>query len=246
MNDVDAPIIQIRAYRSEDADGTLAVFLAAVIETASADYSPEQIRVWSRPEHRNVTDWHRARSSLNTYVAVVDGEIAGFSDVDRDGHIEMMFVSPRYARRGAAKGLLAVLEEIARERGARRLSADVSITARPFFESQGFVLQAEQHPVVSGVRDDELRDAQGTGLAPDSARHGSANPRDPGELMNPAAEADGLRSRVAVHQWSGISRRRRRTTSTSTSTVSTRSVSATPSNSGSSLRSGSTTAVMRR
>ena len=32
------------------------------------------------------------------------------------------------------------------------LKADVSITARPFFEFYGFTVEAEQHPVKAGVQ----------------------------------------------------------------------------------------------
>ena len=40
----DAPIIVIRPYTPADAADTLAIFLAAMTETAAADYSPEQIQ----------------------------------------------------------------------------------------------------------------------------------------------------------------------------------------------------------
>jgi putative acetyltransferase len=149
---VDSSGIEIRPYRSDDAGGTLDVFLAAVTETAAADYSPEQIKAWSGPEERNEPEWHRARSDRNTYVAVVGDEIAGFSDVSDGGYIDMMFVSPRHARQGVAKALVALLSKLAQEGGARSLTAGVSITARPFFESQGFVVQAEQHPIIGGVQ----------------------------------------------------------------------------------------------
>ncbi|WP_258065505.1 hypothetical protein [Rathayibacter tritici] len=39
--------ITIRPYLECDAADTLAVFLAAVTETAAADYSPEQITAWA-------------------------------------------------------------------------------------------------------------------------------------------------------------------------------------------------------
>jgi putative acetyltransferase len=152
VSQVNSPRIEIRPYRSDDAGGTLDVFLAAVNETASADYSPEQIRAWSGPEERNEAEWHRARSDRNTYVAVLGDEIAGFSDVNDTGYIDMMFVSPRYARRGVAKALLALLSELAEQTQAQSLTADVSITARPFFEGCGFVVQAEQHPMIRGVQ----------------------------------------------------------------------------------------------
>lgn len=44
--------IKIRKYGSEDAIATLAVFLAAVTETAAGDYSFEQIAAWSRSGQR--------------------------------------------------------------------------------------------------------------------------------------------------------------------------------------------------
>ncbi|WP_306418768.1 GNAT family N-acetyltransferase [Arthrobacter psychrolactophilus] len=37
-------------------------------------------------------------------------EPAGFSDVDPNGYIDMMFVAPRFHRRGVAKQLLAHVE----------------------------------------------------------------------------------------------------------------------------------------
>jgi putative acetyltransferase len=143
---------EIRAYRSEDADATLAVFLDAVAVTAAADYSPEQIDAWARAGLRNATDWDRALSDRNSYVAIVGGAIAGFSDVSASGYIDMMFVSSRFARRGVASALLKELETEALTAGAPALSADVSITARPFFERHGFTVEVEQRPVVGGIQ----------------------------------------------------------------------------------------------
>lgn len=144
--------VRIREYQSTDADATLAVFLAAVTETAAQDYTSEQISAWARRGQRDLTEWDRSRSTADTYVAVVDGDIAGFSDVNAQGHIDMMFVCPRYGHRGVGGALLAFLERRARGVGASRLSADVSITARPFFQAHGCVVEAEQHPITAGVR----------------------------------------------------------------------------------------------
>ncbi|WJL96503.1 GNAT family N-acetyltransferase [Microbacterium sp. ET2] len=143
--------VRIRPYRSDDAAATLEVFLDAVTVTAAADYSPEQIAAWARPEERTVAEWDAGRRSRSTYVALVDGEVAGFSDVDPSGYVDMMFVASRFAGRGVATALLAAMEEKARALGATRVSADVSITARRFFARRGFIVHAEQHPVRAGV-----------------------------------------------------------------------------------------------
>lgn len=140
-------MIEIRPYAASDAAGTLAVFLAAVTGTASADYSPEQIRAWAG--ERDVPSWHAAMQRRDAFVATIGGELAGFSDVGPTGWVDMMFVAPRFLRRGVASRLLA--EASARVPATVELSADVSITARPFFEHHGFVVVAEQHPVRSGV-----------------------------------------------------------------------------------------------
>lgn len=108
------PEVAIRPYRHSDAADTMEIFLAAVTETAAANYRPEQIQAWARPEEREVSTWHAAMHARNSYVATVGGESAGFSDVDPYGYIDMMFVAPRYLRLGVAKQLLAHVETYAR------------------------------------------------------------------------------------------------------------------------------------
>lgn len=147
----DGPVVAVRAYDPADAPGTLALFLAAVTETASADYTVEQIDAWADREGRDLGRWDAAMRARGAFVAEIGAELAGFSDVGPDGYVDMMFVAPRFLRRGVARTLLVHGEALARGRGALELSADVSITARPFFESQGFVVEAQQSPVRRGV-----------------------------------------------------------------------------------------------
>ncbi len=87
----------------------------------------------------------------NSYVATVDGAPAGFSDVNSAGYIDMLFVAPRYQRQGVARQLIARVETHARTAQLTELTADVSITARPFFERHGFTVEVEQYPVRGGV-----------------------------------------------------------------------------------------------
>lgn len=94
----EAPVVEVRSYRREDASATLTTFLDAINETAAADFSPEQIAAWARPEQRTVPEWDRAMGSRNSYVAVLDQQIVGFSDVNADDYIDMIFVSRRRAR----------------------------------------------------------------------------------------------------------------------------------------------------
>jgi len=147
----DTQAVVIRPYGHADAADTLAIFLAAVTETAAADYSPEQIQAWARPEARDLPTWHASMQERNSYVATVDGAPAGFSDVNSAGYIDMLFVAPRYQRQGVARQLIGRVEAHARQAQLTELTADVSIAARPFFERYGFTVEVEQHPVMAGV-----------------------------------------------------------------------------------------------
>ena len=97
-------------------------------------------------------EWDRAMQGRNSYVALLDKQIVGFSDVNSEGYIDMMFVSPRHSRRGVASALLTHLHVHARAHGIRGLAADASITARPFFERHGFTVVTKQHPTPAGVQ----------------------------------------------------------------------------------------------
>ncbi|GAA4761546.1 GNAT family N-acetyltransferase [Citricoccus nitrophenolicus] len=143
--------VRIRSYESSDADETLCIFHDAIMVTASADYAPEQIMAWARPDKRDLRGWDRSMLARESYVALLGEQAAGFSDVSAEGYIDMLFVSPRFARRGVARQLLTFLELRARGMSASQLSSNVSITARPFFETLGFHVVAEQHPVTGGV-----------------------------------------------------------------------------------------------
>ncbi len=87
----------------------------------------------------------------NTAVASIEGVVVGFADVDHEGYIDMLFVHPSSGRRGVAAALLAWIETEAARLGATSLLTHASITARPFFGSNGFVVVEERQPIIRGV-----------------------------------------------------------------------------------------------
>lgn len=144
-------LVDIRSYGSADAEATLRIFQDAITITAAANYTPEQLAAWARPGGREISDWDRSMLARRSFVALIDGTVAGFSDVDPEGYIDMLFVSPEYSRRGVARELLRFIEHLARASAARQLSANVSLTARPLFAAHGFRAIAEQRPVIDGI-----------------------------------------------------------------------------------------------
>ena len=142
--------LRLRPYEPSDAEATLALFRRAVHTTASADYTPVQLNAWA-PADADPAAWASRRAVRRTVVAELDGRVVGFTDVDADGYIDMMYVDPSAGGRGVGSALLAwALEEAANE-GAVAASTHASITARPFFEAHGFTVDEVRHPVRGGV-----------------------------------------------------------------------------------------------
>lgn len=142
--------VSIRPYGETDAGVTLSVFRSAIRVTAAADYSQEQIEAWASGDV-DLADWHAMRAARNTVVALVDGAVVGFTDVDESGYIDMLFVDPSHGGCGVATALMDWILCDARCRGVSSLTTHASITARSFFEAHSFVVIEERHPVIRGV-----------------------------------------------------------------------------------------------
>jgi putative acetyltransferase len=132
---LSTPEIYIRLYRPDDVDATVEVFLRAIRETASADYNLEQVAAWAQVDREL---WAARRASRPTWIAEIKERVVGFTDLENDGHLDMMYVHPEVKGRGAARTLLAAAEQHARHHELDRIYSEVSLTARPFFERSGF------------------------------------------------------------------------------------------------------------
>ncbi|MFP3335411.1 GNAT family N-acetyltransferase, partial [Pseudomonas sp. SIMBA_064] len=82
-------------------------------------------------------------------VAIIDHKIVGFCSLD-NGNIDLLFVHQNYLRQGIALKLYTQIEQVSRQKGKTRLTADVSKTAKPFFERVGFKVLKEQTVNVKG------------------------------------------------------------------------------------------------
>ncbi|GGI65202.1 GNAT family N-acetyltransferase [Enterococcus alcedinis] len=110
-----------------------------------ADYSLEQVTTWSAiDEERWEQDMHQKMGKL----AILNQQIVGFSDITTDGYIDYFFVHHAFQRQGIAKELLRQLELMHK---GEKLTVAASITARPFFESQGYQVVQQNEVQVRGV-----------------------------------------------------------------------------------------------
>jgi len=132
--------VSLRPYLPADAERCAEIFRASVEDLASEDYSAEQRAAWAALADDSAAFAKRLAGAL-TLMALVDGEPAGFASLKGAETIDMLYVDPAFARRGVATGLLDALVRLAAARGAKTLAGEVSDTARPLFERQGFQAQ---------------------------------------------------------------------------------------------------------
>ena len=129
--------MHIRAYRDSDLPLLCQIFLRAVQETASRDYTPAQM---------DETRWRQKLADSIGLVAVVNSQPVGFITAIGT-HIDLLFVSPDRARQGIGG---ALIEALCVQYPAQILTVDASITAKPCFTAHGFKVVAEQRVAARG------------------------------------------------------------------------------------------------
>ncbi|MAD97962.1 MAG: hypothetical protein CMB99_11610 [Flavobacteriaceae bacterium] len=120
-----------------DLDQVLDVFNLAIRNTASKDYTAAQIKAWSASSLE--TDrWTQKILNQEVYAVVDNEKIIGFSSLEHQNYMDLMYVHPSHTGKGIAKSLCNIIEELARNHGTKVLHTDASETAKPFFERMGF------------------------------------------------------------------------------------------------------------
>lgn len=130
--------MKVRRYEPSDLESVARVFTASVHALAADHYDTSQRAAWAPPSP-DLEAWKSRMERQDALVAEDEnGAIAGFIAYDRGGHVDLIFTAPEHARKGVATLLYQSAEADLAIRGVTALFTEASITARPFFESQGF------------------------------------------------------------------------------------------------------------
>ena len=143
--------MHVRSLEPADVPAVAELFTKTVRSVNTRDYTPEQVEVWA-PRPPDVGAWGRSFVGRTALVVEVDGEVAGFGDLQAGGYLDRLYVHRDHQRRGIATALAGALEAEAARQGAAAVTADASITALPFFERRGYEIVASQEKVLRGVR----------------------------------------------------------------------------------------------
>ena len=135
----------VREYRPCDCALIAELFYDTVRTVNAADYTKEQIDAWTSGV--DLEKWNSSLMEHDTAVAVEDGIIVGFGDMDATGYLDRLYVHKDYQGRGVATALCDRLERNV----SGRIVTHASITARPFFEKRGYKTLREQQVEQRGV-----------------------------------------------------------------------------------------------
>lgn len=134
----------IRVALQSDTVELKQVFQNTVLAINRRDYSQAEVEDWAScgDNLANIEDM------IKTHYFIVavnqQSEIVGFSSITPQGYLHSMFVHKDFQGKGIATVLLNEIEQYAITNGIVRITSEVSLTARPFFEKRGYIVEEEQ------------------------------------------------------------------------------------------------------
>ena len=92
--------------------------------------------------------WDKSFRAHRTIIAVVNGEIVGFGDMDENGYLDRLYVHKDYQGQGIAS---AICDELERFAAGKTFTTHASITAKLFFQHRGYRVVRKQGVIRRGV-----------------------------------------------------------------------------------------------
>lgn len=139
--------MEIRRYRPGEESEIWRLYFETTHRIVAQVYTKGQAERWA-PADKDMEVWKTKLARTRPFVAVADGEILGFAELEPDGHIDCFYCHHARQGRGVGSALLAAVEAEAERAGNDRLYAEVSLTAVDFFRFKGFVILEERIPTI--------------------------------------------------------------------------------------------------
>ncbi len=138
--------MELRRYKEDDCKEVTELFYNTIHLINVRDYSKEQVDAWANGK-LDLAKWNQSFLKNYCIVAIDEGKIVGFGDIDDKAYLDHLYVHAAYQGKGIGTAICAALE--AKVRGD--VLTHSSITARTFFERRGYRLIKEQEVLRDGV-----------------------------------------------------------------------------------------------
>ncbi len=129
--------ITLRKAQLTDVEDIRQLFFDTITEVNSKDYSADQISIWSASAG-NSLGWMQRIIKFHFVVALAEKKMVGFAALTPEGEFDCLYVHKDFQRSGVGQLLLDHIEAEAMKRQLPLITSDVSITAKPFFERNGY------------------------------------------------------------------------------------------------------------
>ncbi len=138
--------MQLRRYKQSDCRELAELFYNTVHTVNAADYNNEQLNAWATGRV-DLEAWNKSLQEHYSIVAVDNGMIVGFGDIDQTGYLDRLYVHADYQGMGIATAICNKLEQSV----SGKIVTHASVTAKPFFEKRGYKVIKEQSVERQGV-----------------------------------------------------------------------------------------------
>ncbi|MGB3541787.1 N-acetyltransferase family protein [Rubrivirga sp.] len=129
--------IPIRTSVPADIPHLARIYGDAVRSAGPSHYTADQVEAWAAWSD-DAEAFNRSVLRARTFVAEESGELVGFSTLEPDGRVGMLYVRGDHQRRGLGGRLLAAAVTTAVEGGMDHAYAEASAFSLPVFLGAGF------------------------------------------------------------------------------------------------------------
>lgn len=136
-----------RTATLDDLDEMKQLYVGTIMKVCENDYSFKEREQWSSSVNKTER-WIEIAETQYVLLAEIDQQIVAYATLKDGNYIDFFYVHKDFQRRGIAQQLLKQLEGKAIDLGSRAISSDISITAKPFFEKNGFIEIAKQRNII--------------------------------------------------------------------------------------------------
>ncbi|CAH1549502.1 GNAT family N-acetyltransferase [Vibrio rotiferianus] len=142
-------MLEIRRFESGDEETLRTLFYYTVRKICINDYTDAQVSAWA-PNIYVAEDWNKKIALLNPFIVLLDGQVVGYADLQPDGYVDHFFCHWQHQGKGVGTALMQQLIAEGARNFNHRLYANVSLTAKPFFERHGFIVAKQQSVDIRG------------------------------------------------------------------------------------------------
>ena len=141
--------MHIRQYKAGEEAQLWALFYHTIHQVNTQDYTEIQINAWA-PKQVDMESWITKTQGRSPFVCLSNQQIVGYSDLQPNGYIDHFFCHHEFQGKGVGSALMRHIEQLAERQNIQKLTADVSLTAKGFFEHRGFEVVSNQQVSIRG------------------------------------------------------------------------------------------------